>query len=95
MKGEYFMACLARYGKLPPPTPARVRADVILFTHQTMDKDNLNARLKFPLDWLQARGYIANDSPAALDLHVSQAIDRKNQRIEIELEALTVPDEAA
>ena len=89
MKREYFDNCLARYGKLPPPTPDMVRADVTLYTHQAMDEDNLNARLKFPLDWLQSRGYIVDDSPAHLDLHVGQAVDRKNQRIEVELEDAT------
>lgn len=89
-KDNYFLECLARYSLNRPDKPyARARISVKLFTHQTMDEDNLMARLKFPLDWLQEREYIEDDSPRVLEWGpVTQEIDRKRQRIEIELEEI-------
>ena len=56
--------------RLPRP-PARPWSRVLLdaemhHTHDT-DKDNREARLKFPLDWLTSRGYIVDDSDAHLE----------------------------
>ena len=54
-----------------------------------MDTDNAYGRLKWVLDWLQAREYITDDSPKVIEtLTVRQHIDRKNQRLELELEGV-------
>ena len=89
-KDAYFLECLARYGKLPNVTFSRATIGATLYTHQPMDEDNLMARLKWPLDWLVIREYIADDSPEVLEwTGVTQFIDRKNQRVEIWLNGLT------
>ena len=89
-KDAYYEGCLARYGKLPPVTFFKATITARLYVHQLMDLDNLTARLKWPLDWLVWRGYIADDSPKVLVWtgEAQQLIDRKNQRIEIELEGI-------
>lgn len=89
-KNNYYLECLSRYSLNRPPKPyQRARISVKLFTHQPMDEDNLHARLKFPIDWLQEREYIVDDSPKVLVWGpVTQAIDRKNQRLEITLEEI-------
>ena len=87
LKDIYYLKCLARYGKLPHVTFSKASIGATLYTHQEMDKDNLVARLKWPIDWLVIREYIADDSPDVLEYSaVLQLVDRKNQRIEIELE---------
>jgi hypothetical protein len=54
-----------------------------------MDLDNLMARCKWPVDWLVIRSVIAGDSPKELEWELPrQLIDRKDQRIEIELEEI-------
>lgn len=93
MKGEYFMACLARYGKPPPQANGRMVVSFTLYTHNPMDDDNATARVKFPLDWLVQRGYVVNDTPSWVDLRVSQEIDRGNQRAEVEI--FSAADEVA
>lgn len=100
-KSEYYMTCLVLYGKLPKRTFTMARVDATLYTHQEMDVDNLYARVKWPLDWLVIREYIEDDAPYHLsikdgathqtgniDLRICQEVDRKNQRIEIELEEI-------
>ena len=90
---EYFESCdwLRITGEVPrlvgPLPRARIRAT--LYMWGVMETDNLMARLKFPVDWLVSRGYIVDDSPKRLEWEMpQQAIDRKNPRVEIELEAV-------
>ena len=91
---EYFESCdwLQIMGEVPilvgaPLPKASIRATLYLWG--VMDTDNLMARLKFPVDWLVYAGYIVDDSPKHLDWEMpTQVIDRKNQRVEIELEAV-------
>lgn len=50
--------------QLPPPPaqpfgPSRIWSTMVLGGR--MDNDNAMARHKWPLDWLQTRGYVAND----------------------------------
>ena len=53
-----------------------------------MDTDNLMARLKWPVDWIVKAGYLADDGPKVLEWEMpQQVIDRRNMRVEIELEA--------
>lgn len=89
IKRHYYDQCLVRYAKLPKVTLERARVTVRLYVHQKMDDDNLMARLKWPVDWLVIRGFIVDDKPDVLEWGpVTQEIDRKNQRIEIELEVI-------
>tara|TARA_R110000824_G_C15038842_1_gene660179 strand:- start:222 stop:578 length:357 start_codon:yes stop_codon:yes gene_type:complete len=80
---------LYKPSKKPPMAKAKISAK--LYTYNKMDVDNLFARLKWPLDWLTRRGYIVDDDPDVLDWQgiPKQAVDRKNQRLEIQLEEIT------
>jgi hypothetical protein len=99
-KNSYWNVCstLRHARKVPRPPadwpPLKARIAVRLFVWNTMDPDNAMARLKWVLDWLQAWDYIADDSPSALEWAgmPEQQIDRKDQRIEIELTAAHSPD---
>jgi hypothetical protein len=68
---EYFAACDQRQGAgLVPAPPAVALAHawitaVITHTHWS-DDDNAMARLKWSVDWLKTRGYIADDSRKCL-----------------------------
>ena len=91
LRDSYFMRCLAMQGLKwrEPATHARISAT--LYVWSVMDMDNLMARLKWPVDWLVHRGYITDDDPAHLQWTLpEQQIDRRNQRVEIELECLDV-----
>lgn len=89
----YYEACdtllLCRIVPCPPTEPmscATIRAH--LYTWSTMDQTNLSSRLKWPEDWLVRAGYIVDDSPDVLEWTLpTQSVDRKNQRIELTLEA--------
>lgn len=66
---------------------ARIRATLYMWNR--MDEDNLTARLKWPVDWLVKRGVLVDDSPKHLEWEMPQQfVDRKNPRVEIELEAV-------
>jgi hypothetical protein len=65
-KNDYLAACDALQARnavpAPPPVPlprATIAAAMVLGGH--MDDDNAMARLKWPIDWLKTRGYIADD----------------------------------
>lgn len=89
-KDAYYLSCLARYGKLPKFTLEHASLTIRFYLHQMMDGDNLRARLKWPLDWLVIREFIADDSDKVISWGpVTQEIDRKNQRLEIELTEIT------
>lgn len=70
------------------PTPEVVRVRAKLYVWNRMDDDNAMARLKWVMDWLEAWDYIGDDG-AGVEWEglPEQAIDRKNQRVEITLEA--------
>ena len=93
----YFDLCLATVKVKRPEWPLP-RADIsaTLYVWNLMDEgDNMRTRLKWPLDFLVQRGYIEDDSPRTLTWGpVSQAIDRKRPRVEIELVEI-IEDEAA
>ena len=97
LKHEYWDLCLVTVKtRRPVMVPERTRITVRLFTWNRNDMEGLWARLKWPVDWLVTREYILDDSPDALTWEMpTQAIDRKNQRIEVELLELTDYDEAA
>ena len=66
--------------------PVRWTLTATLYVWAKMDLDNLVARLKFPLDCLVRTGVLVDDNEKWLDLQMpKQVIDRKNQRVEIEL----------
>jgi hypothetical protein len=74
-----------------PPREAieRARITVTMYLHSTMDTDNAMSRMKWICDFLKEWGYIVDDKTKHLEWtgFPVQVIDRKNQRIEITLEA--------
>ena len=88
-RDTFYLMSTALYPKLPAQTLERCDIACDLYVWSTMDTDNAYGRLKWVLDWLQAREYIASDSPKCIGtLTVRQHIDRKNQRQELELEEI-------
>lgn len=74
--------------RAPKVPPAFVTLKTQMYVFSIMDHDNAVSRLKHVLDFLVSGGYIADDSPKHLRLEMpEQFIDRKNQRIEIEIMA--------
>ena len=86
-KNGYWLQCLALYGRRPKRTFARATISAHFYLWNLMDDDNCMARMKFPLDFLVNREYIADDSRKVLTWTglPEQTIDRSNQRLEIEL----------
>ena len=68
-------------------SPDKATISVTAYVWNLMDADNLMARLKWTLDWLIAWDYLPDDSPRVLewDGMPTQEIDRRNQRLEIEI----------
>lgn len=86
-QSDYRLRCTAAHMERPavPIAPARLTAR--FFLHNRMDEDNLTARLKWAQDWLVDRQIILDDHLDALTLgSVTQAIDRKNMRLELTVE---------
>ena len=66
------------------PLKTRMRLDATLYLWARMDRDNLMARLKWPIDALVKSGILVDDNEEWLDLQMpKQVIDRKNRRVEI------------
>lgn len=92
---NYFTLChvvTARDGRHPakPDQPlTKATVTVRLYVHNPMDSDNRMARIKWCLDFLKYDDWIVDDSDKVLTWTgiPTQAIDRKNPRVEIELEA--------
>ncbi|TVP60698.1 MAG: hypothetical protein EA351_00380 [Gemmatimonadales bacterium] len=92
-KVAYFAECNAWRLRRDNPanwggdTPDRVAITARLYVWAQMDVDNLVARMKWPLDWLQDAEYIVDDRAPHLRWAAmpTQEIDRKNRRIEITL----------
>ena len=85
-RDTFYLTSTALYPKLPKQTLERCDITCDLYVWNIMDTDNAYGRLKWVLDWLQARGYIASDSPKCIGtLTVKQHIDRKNQRLELHI----------
>ena len=84
---QYAMVLAMKDAPRAPLPKARVR--VTLYVWALMDYDNMIARLKWPLDVLVDAGWIVDDGPDCLEFAEmpSQFVDRKGQRVEIELEA--------
>ena len=72
LRREYFHHCdyLLRGGCLPTPPGLpmpRAAIEVEMYCKREMDADNAMHRAgKWPLDWLQVRGYILSDKPSCL-----------------------------
>lgn len=78
-------------GLVPPPPKVPwplVKASATFYLWNMMDEDGCTARLKFPQDWLVTRGYIADDKKKNIRWAglPEQVIDRKNQRLVLEIE---------
>jgi hypothetical protein len=71
----------------PPRSPMeRVTIQATWFVHNRMDPDGAVFRLKYVLDWLRTRGYIADDREANVTLLPPvQHIDRKSKRLVLEV----------
>jgi hypothetical protein len=70
-KNDYLAACDALQARnavpAPPPVPlARATIAAVMVLGNAMDDDNAMARLKWPIDWLVRRGYIADDRRTCL-----------------------------
>ena len=83
-----------------PRSAGRMQLAVRFYVWSLMDRDNLMARAKWPVDSLRFHGLIRDDSPAWLDWVgiPEQAVDRKWPRVEItltEVEAVTRTDAPA
>lgn len=81
-------------GPLPPGGGAGIsqnarRVTATLYVYNRMDDDNAVARLKWPLDALVAAGLLVDDKRPWCELTgiPEQVIDRRDPRIELELEA--------
>ena len=80
----------------PPRTPyGEVRATATLHLYNLMDQGNALNRLKWIEDWLVSRDYVVDDSPKHFTYTglPTQVIDRKNQRIELELSPVGVVED--
>ena len=88
-RADYFLRCLCTDWKQPRKPHSHVRLTATLYVWSRMDMDNLMARMKWPLDWLVRNGWLTDDGPDVIEWELPrQVVDRKNQRIEIELEEL-------
>ena len=95
-KKEYWELCrlhlISGRAPRPPHTPPKVTGvRATLYLHSKMDRlDNIYSRLKWTWDWLVAWGYMAGDRGDQADWTEppKQVIDRKNPRVEIELEPM-------
>jgi len=94
-KKQYYDMCdllvLAQKAPRPPKKPwARWRIRTIdQRRHQELDLVELTASLKWPVDWLVKRNYVANDSPRELLgplPHPSQHIDRGDRGLTMVIE---------
>lgn len=76
----------------PPESPmTRVEVAVHMQVWNLMDDDNAMSRMKFVLDWLKNRGYIADDSRKHMRWKgmPTQDINRKSALIRLTLTPLT------
>jgi hypothetical protein len=66
----------------PPKTPlAAPRIAVVMTLGNRMDLDNAMARLKWPLDFLQSRGYIVNDKDLQWEGMPTQRVTRSSPSV--------------
>ena len=73
-------------------SPQRMRLSARFYLWNKMDRGNLTARLKWIEDVLVNYGLLVDDNEKWLDLQMpTQVIDRKNQRVEIELTPCIAP----
>ena len=64
----------AKRNPKPPGMPWRkAEASIQMRTLRRMDQDNAHARLKWPRDWLETRGYIVNDRDLRYELDATTA----------------------
>jgi hypothetical protein len=79
----------------PPPQPplGRCRIASVMYLGAKMDADNAMARHKWVLDWLQSRGYIANDKHLEW-VGLPEQVVKRNGRYRIELTLTEEPHPA-
>lgn len=65
----------------PPTFASRLRhLDIISYRKRLLDKDNLYTGAKFLIDALKELGWLYDDAPQYLNLHITQKVDTKNPR---------------
>lgn len=69
------------------PAPPFVRVWIVRHGQRLLDFDNLVGGCKVLCDSLKDAGFIADDSPAHIDLHVSQELTRAQPHMTIRLES--------
>jgi hypothetical protein len=78
----YRLRCTVMHPSRPERPIEKAHITAAWYVWNTMDDDNAVARLKWPIDWLVARGIILNDDPAHMTLgEVTQEIDRREPRL--------------
>ena len=88
----YGRAVLTLLAQRPSLPPVRLTLTATLYVWAKSDPDNLMARLKWPIDCLVNYGLLVDDNEKWLDLQMpTQVIDRKNQRVVIELTPCIAP----
>ena len=91
-KAYYVVAELALLTQCVGGSPQRMRLAATFYLWNKMDRGNLTARLKWIEDVLVNYGLLVDDNEKWLDLQMpTQVIDRKNQRVEIELTPCIAP----
>jgi len=86
LRENYYLICTVLHPRPLKTVLTRCSIACDLYLWGQMDVDNAYGRLKWALDWMQGR-YILDDSPDVIEtLTLKQHIDRKNQRLEIEVE---------
>jgi Holliday junction resolvase RusA-like endonuclease len=72
----------------PHAIPPKASVEIVMYVGARMDRDNLYARVKWPLDWLVSWGYVSGDREDQIELVVTQKVDRKNQRMSVTITAM-------
>jgi len=100
-KQRYYADCdtwlLGKLIPKPPKTPwAGMEYTATLYVFNRFDDDNASAQLKWPLDWLELRGYVVNDREARILEPPRQVISRgKDRRSEVVLQVVPIESQEA
>lgn len=90
LKKKFYQRCdqmslLVPRSEWPDEPHQKADVRVKLCTWGPMDRDNQFARCKWVLDWLVTRGVIQDDASRFIDLTVTNEVDRKDRRTEVEV----------
>lgn len=86
LKNDYKLRCTAMHHERPAEPLDCVTITPKLYVWNLRDDDNATASLKWAIDWLVDRQIILDDHPSVVRLErCEQVVDRKNQRLELEI----------